>query len=48
MITAAADQGIIDGDKVMLESLISLKRAGAMRSSPISRRAWRKKLMEMR
>ena len=29
MIMAAAERGFIDGDKVMLESLISLKRAGA-------------------
>ena len=29
MIMAAADKGFIDGDKAMLESLISLKRAGA-------------------
>ena len=29
MIMAAAERGFIDGDKAMLESLISLKRAGA-------------------
>jgi porphobilinogen synthase len=29
MIMAAAERGFIDGDKVMLESLISFKRAGA-------------------
>jgi porphobilinogen synthase len=29
MIMAAADKGFIDGDKAMLESLISFKRAGA-------------------
>jgi porphobilinogen synthase len=29
MIMAAADKSYIDGDKAMLESLISLKRAGA-------------------
>jgi porphobilinogen synthase len=29
MIMAAAERGFIDGDKTMLESLISLKRAGA-------------------
>ncbi|MGH6846511.1 MAG: porphobilinogen synthase [Methylocella sp.] len=29
MIMAAADEGFIDGDRAMLESLISLKRAGA-------------------
>jgi porphobilinogen synthase len=29
MIMAAADKGFIDGDKATLESLISLKRAGA-------------------
>jgi porphobilinogen synthase len=29
MIMAAAEKGFIDGDKAMLESLISFKRAGA-------------------
>ena len=29
MIMAAAEMGFIDGDKAMLESLISLKRVGA-------------------
>ena len=29
MIMAAADNGFIDGDKAMLESLIGFKRAGA-------------------
>jgi porphobilinogen synthase len=29
MITAAANNGWIDGDKAMMESLIAFKRAGA-------------------
>ncbi|MFT6191811.1 MAG: porphobilinogen synthase [Paraglaciecola sp.] len=29
MIKAAAEKGWIDGEKVMMESLLSMKRAGA-------------------
>ena len=29
MIKAAAQQGWIDGDRVMMETLLSMKRAGA-------------------
>ncbi len=29
MIKAAAEKGWIDGDRVMMESLLSMKRAGA-------------------
>jgi porphobilinogen synthase len=29
MVKAAAEKGWIDGEKVMLESLLSMKRAGA-------------------
>ena len=29
MVKAAAEKGWIDGDKVMMESLLSMKRAGA-------------------
>ena len=48
MITAAAEQGFIDGDKVMLESLISLKRAGADAILTYFAPRVAKKLMEMR
>lgn len=48
MITAAADRGFVDGDKVMLESLISLKRAGADAILTYFAPRVAKKLMEIR
>ncbi len=48
MITSAADQGFVDGDKVMLESLISLKRAGADAILTYFAPRVAKKLMEIR
>ena len=43
MIMAAAQNGWLDGEKAMMESLIAFKRAGADGVlSAISRRAWPK------
>ena len=41
MIMAAAQNGWLDGDKAMMESLTAFKRAGATAFSPILRRGWR-------
>ena len=48
MIMAAAERGFIDGDKAMLESLIVSNAPAPTRSSPISRRAWRRSLRKQR
>ncbi len=42
MIMAAAQNGWLDGEKAMMESLIAFKRAGAAACSAISRRGWRR------
>jgi len=42
MIMAAAERGFIDGDKAMLESLLSFKRAGADAILTYFAPAWRR------